>query len=144
MTTNSRGGFVRTEENAQLDSEALKLRSNGLTYREIAELLGVDPSTAYRRVKRALSSVVAEAVEEHRSLELLRLDSLHAALWSKALEGNLSAVKGILSIMERRSKLLGLDAPQKQETALQQWTVTDIDREVQRLERLLAENPDYE
>jgi len=144
MTTNSRGGFIRTEESAEADGEALRLRSRGMTYREIGEALGVDHSTAYRRAQRALTSVVVEAVEEHRTIELLRLDALQSSLWPKALEGNLQAVKAILSIMERRSKLLGLDAPQRTHTTLEQWSTSDIDHEVRRLERLLAENPDYE
>lgn len=35
------------------------------------------------------------------------------ALWPAAMQGDVTAVTGLLRIMERRAKLLGLDAPVK-------------------------------
>jgi len=46
-----------------------------------------------------------------RALELLRLDELLNALWDTAIAGDLKAVDRVLKVMERRAKLLGLDAP---------------------------------
>jgi len=63
MTQTSPGGFIRTEEQAILDTEALKLRSNGLTYQKVADYLGVSKSTAFERVQRALAAIPREAVE---------------------------------------------------------------------------------
>jgi hypothetical protein len=37
------------------------------------------------------------------------------AMWSKAMKGDVARVDRCLRIMERRAKLLGLDAPSKQE-----------------------------
>jgi DNA-binding CsgD family transcriptional regulator len=104
-------GKVRT---ALLEERCLALRLEGLTHREIASRLGIAPSTAYKRVSHALQAVnernAAEA-ERLRALELLRLDALQDAIWEKALEGEAQSLTRVLAIMERRAKLLGLDAP---------------------------------
>ena len=108
MTVNSKGGFVRTQESAIQDSEALRLRSSGLTFREVAARMCCDVSTAHRRVSRALGDIPHELAEEYRALEALRLDELQRAVWSRAIDGDLKAVDRVLSIMKRRSQLLGL------------------------------------
>ena len=46
-------------------------------------------------------------------MELERLDKLHDSLWLLATSGDVAALDRILHIMERRSKLLGLDSPTK-------------------------------
>jgi predicted transcriptional regulator len=140
MTLNTRAGFIKTEADALNDREALRLRSQGLSYREIADELGVDTSTAYRRTQRALSAVPVEDVESYRLLELDRLDALQRAIWDKAIDGNLNALDRVLAIMSRRSKLLGLDAPQRREHSLEYFTSDQITAEVKRLEQLLADN----
>ena len=140
MTTNSRGGFVKTADDALRDAEALKLRSEGLTYRQIAELLGINTSTAYRRVENALRAIPADGVEEMRQLEGERLDKLHAALWDRALEGDLQAIDRLLTISNRRAKLFGLDAPTRQVNELQSFSTAEINAEVRRLELLLQTN----
>jgi hypothetical protein len=44
-------------------------------------------------------------------LESQRLDALQAGLWDKALAGDVKAARTVVKIMERRARLLGLDAP---------------------------------
>lgn len=141
-TTNSRGGFVRTEENAYNDTEALRLRSQGLTYREIAARLNVDHSTAYRRVQRALDAVPLEDVTSYRTLEAERLDALQVAIWDRAIEGDLKALDRVLAIISRRAKLLGLDQPSRSQVQLSDFTAADIDREVERLMAILRDHAD--
>jgi len=142
MTQTSPSGFIRTEEQAILDTEALRLRSRGVTYQKIADSLGVTKATAYNRVQRALAAIPAEAVDEYRRLETERLDSLLEMALEKALDPNnkssLFAVDRTLAIMDRRAKLLGLDAPVKTETV----TMDYMDKEIQRLEALLGETSD--
>ena len=143
MTTNSKGGFVRTEESAIQDSEALRLRSHGLTFREVAAHMCCDVSTAHRRVSRALGAIPRELADEYRALEALRLDALQQAVWEQAIEGDLKAVDRVLSIMKRRSQLLGLDAPKVSEQQPANWTIEQIDAEMDRIKRIIADNPDY-
>jgi hypothetical protein len=103
-----------------------------------------DVSTAHRRVSRALGAIPRELADEYRALEALRLDALQQAVWEQAIEGDLKAVDRVLSIMKRRSQLLGLDAPKVSEQQPANWTIEQIDAEMDRIQRLIADNPDYE
>lgn len=105
-------------------AEALKLRVRGLlTMDEIAARLGVAKTTAHNYVHHAMDAEMKDHdknVERGRHLEDARLDEwLQKTMVVLEQEGDVDkAVKllGIaLKISERRSKLLGLDAPTKQE-----------------------------
>lgn len=92
---------------------AVELRLSGLTYTEIAEQVGCSRALAHNYVMGAMTQArgaVAEAAEAALRLELDRLDALHAAIWPDALAGGLAAIDRAIKIMERRAKLLGLDA----------------------------------
>ena len=58
---------------------------------------------------KAIEHNEAEAVEDHRALELARLDALRVPLWDKAMSGDAKAAGMVLKIIEARSRLLGLD-----------------------------------
>lgn len=160
------GRFERTLTTVKRDAEAAALRAQGLTYPKIAEQLGFrDQWAARTAVERALRDTVAEPASEVRVLELARLD--HALMVAfrilrtdhllisagKTVEvydpetgqvtrliddkPKLAAIDRIIRISERRSKLLGLDAP----TQLQVLTVDVIDAEIARLAAELGIEP---
>lgn len=92
--------------------KALELRKQGKSYIEIATAVGYrKASGAHAAVKSALHKTLTEPADELRVLEAERLDALLAAVWEKAKNGDPKAVDNALRIMERRAKLLGLDAP---------------------------------
>jgi hypothetical protein len=127
----------RTEEQAHIDTEALRLRSRGYTYQQIADNMGCSKPTAFERVKRALSAIPAEAAEEYRRLENDRLDTLQAIAMHEAVtKKSMQAIDRVLHIMDRRAKLLGLDAPTRTEVI----TLDAIDAEIRKLENQLGEN----
>jgi len=96
--------------------KALELRKAGISYARIAETLGYkDGSGAWRAVKAALKKTLQEPAEELRTLEIERLDAMLAAIWGSVKQGQYGAQDRALKIMERRAKLLGLDAPTKQD-----------------------------
>ena len=98
----------------QRADQALDLRIAGASYRQIAAALGVSQKTAYYDVQGALGTldaVVAVKAERLRDLEAARLDRLNAALAPGIKAGQPAAVFAAVKIMERRAKLLGLDAP---------------------------------
>jgi hypothetical protein len=101
---------------------AVQLRIQGKSWQEIADLLGYDSKgTACGDVRRALQKAVADLavpLEEYRQLELDRLDAMQDALWGKVLEGDTRAIDTSLRLMDRRAKLLGLDAPTRTEGVL--------------------------
>lgn len=87
--------------------------ADGATYEEAAGQAGyASRSGAYKAFWKALDGREAEAVEDHRALELARLDALQTSLWDRALGGDVKAVKAVLRIIEQRSRLLGLDKPE--------------------------------
>jgi len=129
----------RTEEQALIDTEALKYRSRGYTYQQIADTMGCSKPTALARVRRALAAIPAEAVDEYRRLEGERLDNLLAIATHQAMtKKSLFAIDRCLAIMDRRAKLMGLDAPVRTEVI----TLDYIQAEIQRLEATLGEIDD--
>lgn len=103
----------------------LERRRAGDTYRQIADAaiakFGLDglPSGwsdryAHKDLMRELERMRADMYEDAqavRQIELERLDALLSSLWTKAADrGDVGAVDRVLRIMERRAKLLGLDA----------------------------------
>lgn len=113
-------GKKRTERQAlarDRQVRALELRKAGWDYATIAEQLGYSSgSGAHKAVCAGLRAALREPAQELIELEVERLDAmLRTSLWQRAMNGDSHAVDRVLRIMERRSKLLGLDAPTKQE-----------------------------
>jgi hypothetical protein len=133
----------RTEEQAYIDTAALKLRSLGYTYQRIADQTGCSKQTAYARVQRALNAIPAEAAEEYRKLEGERLDALLEVSMAKALDpagkGFLFAVDRCIALMDRRAKLFGLDAPVKQSVEVVTYDGNSIEARVAELRSALGQ-----
>jgi len=104
----------RIVQAAEREKAAFALRIAGATYTQIGAQLGISRSGAYRAVARVLERTRNDAdtgANELRRLETERLDALQVALWGLASKGDTGAIDRILKIMERRARLLGLDAP---------------------------------
>lgn len=107
---------------------ALDLRKSGKSFRAIATKLDISLGQAFKDVQKSLQESLAnrnDDAEELRQLELDRLDDLTSALdhWVKA--GSVPAANAMLRVMERRAKLLGLDAPTKQELKIDMSKLSD-------------------
>lgn len=126
-------------ETIQKEAEAVKLRLAGHTFDQIAQRLGYsDRSGAAKAVRRAMQATIQEPTDELRRIEVERLDALQRALWPAAESGKWLATDRVLTIMDRRARLLGLDAPQRRVVNV---IVEDvIDAEIKRLEAKLADN----
>lgn len=108
-------GKGRSIDTARRRAEALELRRAGVTYPDIAQRLGYSgKQAAHKDVKRALDQVVAEPSEQLLREEVSRLDGMLTGLWADARRGQLGAVDRVIKIMERRSRLLGLDHDSRQ------------------------------
>ena len=95
-------------------AKALELRMEGQTFEAIAEALGyAGKQGAYDAVRRSLAAVTREPAEELIKLDLERLDVLWQIQYLNAQGGDVQAMAACMKIMERRAKLLGLDAPVK-------------------------------
>lgn len=121
-------------EATQRQANAVRLRKEGHSYRDIADLLNCSVSTAFTDVQKALEEIrkqTKEDIETIRSLELERLDMMLSAVNPAAMAGDVKAVLATLKIMERRAKLLGLDAPES--INVEAINHTEEMREMQRL-----------
>jgi len=112
---------------AQRRAVVLAKRLSGMHYRQIAqevlEEFGAeelpkhwDELYAYKDVKRELDRLNRERDETTaaiRRLEVERLDALLRTLWPKRADPPVT--DRILKIVERRAKLLGLDAPERKD-----------------------------
>jgi hypothetical protein len=98
---------------AERHRKALELRLAGATFGSIARDLAyaneAGPRRAVAKAMARAQALATEKVDELRTLELERLDALQVALWPK--RGNPRVTNAILRVMERRAKLIGLDAP---------------------------------
>ena len=119
----SRGAQVSRAQNRERapscgdrDHAILNMRLHGLTFQEISGQLSeagfarLSESRIRAIVAKNLKSCRDEPARELRQLELLRLDQLQAAHYPAAMGGAAAAATRVLSIMDRRAKLLGLDA----------------------------------
>lgn len=112
---------------AERRAYVLQLRKGGATYDAIAQAAidkfgvehlpaGYDCRYVWKDVRRELDRLRAEIAESSEAivtLEEQRLDAMITVLWPQVAKGNQGAVDRVLRIMERRAKLLGLDAPTK-------------------------------
>lgn len=139
MSQNSK---VPDPELIDRELKVLELRRAGLTWHRIAEESGyADASGAYVAYKRAMKRTLQQPADEIREQELDRIDRLQLALWPNAMKGSERAIVTIVRLMERRAKLLGLDAPTKIQQDVTTWTGDEsIDRAVRDLAALLTAN----
>jgi hypothetical protein len=101
----------------------MQLRIKGVNLKTIAKTIADDAeydspnydiSLAHRDIMAALKELNAScslSTEEYRRMELERLDQMQLAVQPQLKVGSLKAIDTALRICERRSKLLGLDAP---------------------------------
>lgn len=95
---------------------AFELRKAGATYDEIGKSLGITRQSAYGLVSKVLEDLQAQTAEDAaavKAMELQRLDAMLKGLWPAASKGSPQSVEKALKVMERRARLLGLDAPTK-------------------------------
>jgi len=130
------------EKAAELEAKELKvleLRRAGFTFQRIAEEVGyATPSGAQRALERIMTRNVPQAPEEFRWQELDRLDRMQVALWPRAMKGDDRAISTIVRLMERRARLVGIDAPQRIQAEVVNYDGNrDIDGDIERIVNIL-------
>lgn len=117
---------VTREFLSERDSRIFKMRQAGTSIQEIARRFGVSSGVVSNAVKRQLEKLNKEAMlayPEVLRMELERLDNLQQAIWpltqhrkvrmddgsEVSVEPDMKAIQQVLSIMDRRTKLLGMD-----------------------------------
>jgi len=134
------GSDVEREELAELRKQAFELRLAGHSQKAIGDMLGRDHSTISRWIQVEIENMIVPRVEALREQESARLDLLLTKLEPKIARGDVNAINAAVRISERRSRLMGLDAPVKVEH--RNITVDAIDAEIVRLSALLGQTPE--
>ncbi len=115
MAARGKSGKAKLSQ-AERRAQAFDMRKRGHKYDEIGEALGITKQAANRLVLNMLEKYAQDTYAEAGDmlrLELARLDELHQKLWEQFQDGNMEVVPKILSAMDRRVKLLGIEPPQK-------------------------------
>ena len=111
---------------AERDSRIFKMRQAGMSVAEIGRRFSVSSKVVSNAINRTLEKLNREthmAYPEVLRMELERLDGLQAAIWPLTqhrkvtlddgtevqVEPDLKAIQQVLGIMDRRSKLLGME-----------------------------------
>jgi transposase-like protein len=111
---------------AERDLRIFKMRQAGVPIAEIARRFGVGTSNVSNSIRRQLGKLNQEALlayPEVLQMELERLDALQSAIWpltqhrkqkmddgtEVSIEPDIKAVSTVLSIIDRRAKLLGME-----------------------------------
>lgn len=116
VTTTTAEASPATDQHAAEVAHAWTLRTAGLTFRRIAAELGLPLATARRRVVEGAQAAEALALldrTEARTTMAGQLDHLAEALNDRLTAGVEPEVIApvLLRVMDRRARLLGLDAP---------------------------------
>jgi len=126
MAEDKSNKIVTKEFLQERDMRIFKMRQAGTSAQEIARRFGITTSAVSKAVQRTLEKMNREvlmAYPEVLRMELERLDSLQQAIWPLTqhrrvtmddgtevnVEPDLKAIQQVLSIMDRRTKLLGMD-----------------------------------
>ena len=131
------------EYRATVDAQALALKRNGASHREIARILDIGLSTIPRRVERA------RAAEPHLDADVVRgdlsavLDRTIGELTALIADGDtpgdrkIRAVLALVSVVKEKADLHGAHAPIKRQIDVTVVTKEALDAEQIRLEREL-------
>lgn len=111
---------------------------------DIAEEFGLSTQTISSIINDRLTQTIRlrdAEVDILRQQELDRLDAVQYAAWPMAAEGHIDSLKICMNAIDRRCKLLGLDAPQQMEII----SVGAIEAEIRRINRQLeiADRPNW-
>lgn len=137
----------QTQKDAIADRrrKVAELRLQHHTIAEIAAKLGISKATAstdLSAVRDEWAERRSASYEEWVGEELAKLDRLERTLLPAAITGEYPAVDRIISLMDRRARMLGLDKPQLHEHTV--ITMDAVDAEIRRLEAELAENTELD
>lgn len=131
------GGMNSDPETLEKELRVVQLRRLGLTFDMIATEVGyANPSGAYKAFRRGVKEIVVEDIQEIRTVELERLDLAQRAIMAAVAQGRIPAINTMLRLMERRARLLGLDAPVKHELEVNYFERDIIDSEYAELVNL--------
>jgi hypothetical protein len=126
--------LVRLEK----EEKIIELRRTGATWELIAKATGyANASGAYKAYQRITERMVAPKLEEYRNMEIDLLDRLQFGVYDDAKNGDKKAIETILKIVDRRTRILGLDAPTKIQAEVITYDGALLEQHTQRIVELV-------
>ncbi len=121
----------------------LDMHRLGCTIEEIAEHCEVLPET----VNKNLQKYFTRALDHQRTMvalntEIDRFDQLHDVFMPEALTKNVDAAKIVLAVHDRRAKVMGLNAPDKLNIAVDKYEEMSDDDIKERIKTIESEMVD--
>ncbi len=115
---------ITAEENQVLD-----LAIMGASIRGIATQTSLNESTVRDRLQSALDRQQSLLTEQYRTITMEQLDYVFRRAMPGVTNGDTKAMSIALQVIDRRAKILGLDAPIKHEHTVE----SETDREIKAL-----------
>jgi hypothetical protein len=124
-------------ERLERDLKCVEMRRAGVGWDAIAKQLGyADPGHAYAQFMAVMKAYPREKVEQARDVELDRYDRLQTAIWAQCLDQDSKnqhwAIDRALKLMDQRARLLGINAPVRQEVTV--LTESSVDKAIKDLQ----------
>lgn len=131
-------------EQAIRDRRIIQDRRSGKSIDDIADAYSLAPQTISKIINTRLAQTIRlrdTEIDLLRQQELERLDAVQQAAWPLAMDGHIDSLKIVMNAVDRRCKLLGLDAPQQLEVI----SIGAIEAEMRRIDAQLqlAQNPEW-
>jgi hypothetical protein len=125
-------------EQLEKAEKIIELRRTGATWELIAKATGyANASGAYKAYQRITQKMVAPKLEEYRNMEIDLLDRLQFGVYDDAKNGDKRAIETILKIVDRRTRILGLDAPTKIQAEVITYDGAILEQHTQRIVELV-------
>lgn len=105
--------YEEASQQRQRDAEMFAMRLRGYSTRDIGENYGCTSDEVRAALKRMVVGMSPRYRADLVEMENERLDALMVVTMDQAMRGSLDHQEMVLKIMDRRAKLLGLDAPTK-------------------------------
>lgn len=130
-------------EQAILEAKIMEYHASGMSLAAIGKKVGLLLGDIYEIVQKTIVRLREQTemdLASIRDVELQRCDRIQLSYWNRMLKGDPAAGMMVLKAMERRSKILGLDAPERKEWIGMLTAVTPEEASKMSDEELAARN----
>jgi hypothetical protein len=127
----------------ELEAQILELRLRKISFEKIAQIVGRTKSATCKAYHRALNRVNVPLAKELVIEQLETLNRLESRLWREIERSGLECKNvcalaySMLSVQQRRAKLLGLDAPQQLDVSVLKPATDQKENDAQKQQQML-------
>jgi hypothetical protein len=100
-------------EAAERAQKVYELKLRGSSFPDIARALNISHRSAIRCFERVFQKVPPADVHRYRNLHLEEMQRIRTLLWKTSAQDPVGAAMGLIRLLGREAKLLGLDSPTK-------------------------------